>query len=795
MGTTVIIAEKADAARRISYMLSEGKSVSRRSGGLNYIEYGDANDRSLMIPLSGHIVELDFPEAFRDWSKSDLEQMIRSDLITKVKNRVAFSTLKKLSDSADMIIVATDYDREGELIGKEALDIIGISPESSRVRRAKFSALTSHEIKESFSNLINVDRYLADSAAAREEIDLIWGSVLTRFFSVTSGRLGNSFLSLGRVQTPTLALIVNREKEIRSFRPEKYWRILATFLKDREFEGELETGWVKSEIEAAKIVDELRGKSGTVESYSKENRPIYRPSPFNTTEFLREASRIGVAPARAMRVAESLYTSGYISYPRTDNTVYNRSIPLKAVLEKLKKSEFSREAEMVLSLDRISPSRGKTEATDHPPIYPVSVPSKGKLKGEFQKIYELVVRRFLATLYMNGTEENSSAKIKVGNRMFVCRGRKVIDPGWLMLYPYRKISESFLPELKAGEVIAVKAVRSEENETRPPARYDMGSIIKTMEDLRLGTKSTRHDILEKLQTRGFIEGNPIVPTGLGVALIEAVETVRSKISEPEMTAMLEDDMDGIALRKKSRDEVVNESREMLHSVLSDLKKNSGRIREIIIQGLSTGEKIGSCPAHGTDILMSRDRERIKIWCTTEGCQIRYDLTIRGKINPGKEKCSVCGKPTISIIRRGQSPEVKCIDPKCAFNLSRTEVGRCPSDGGTLVIRQSRYGKRFLGCSNYPGCTITYPLPQMGRIQPTGETCKYCGAPILQAIRGRRKWTFCPKIECEYNRKPGNKKSSRNTKKDGKAVTADKKDDRRGSSVGKKKVKKDEKAVS
>lgn len=778
MGTTVIIAEKADAARRISYMLSDGKSKSRRSGGLNYIEFGEEGNKSIMIPLSGHIVEMDFPEHFRDWSKSDLEKMIRSDLVTKVKNRVAFSTLKKLSESAEMVIVATDYDREGELIGKEALDIIGLNPESRMVKRAKFSALTGPEIKESFSNLITVDRYLAESAAAREEIDLIWGSVLTRFFSVTSGRLGNSFLSLGRVQTPTLALIVNREKEIRSFIPEKYWRILATFLKEGEFEGELETGWVKSEDEARRIVEELKGKDGSVLSYSKEEKPIYRPSPFNTTEFLREASRIGVAPARAMRIAESLYTSGYISYPRTDNTVYNRSISLRNVLEKLLKSEFSKEAEMVLSQDRISPSRGKTEATDHPPIYPVSVPSKGKLKGEFQKIYELVVRRFLATLYRNGTEENSTASIRIGDRNFISRGRKILDQGWLSIYPYRRVTEIFLPQLEPGDTVKVKSIRSEENETKPPARYDMGSIIKAMEDLKLGTKSTRHEILEKLQTRGFIEGNPIVPTGLGSALIEAVETVKSKISEPEMTAKLEDDMDEIAMRRKTMDEVVNESREMLHSVLLDLKRNSEKIREIIIHGVSSGEVIGKCPVHGTDILLSRDRERLKIWCTTDGCQIRHELLVRGKVTPGKEKCPVCGKPTISIIRRGQSPEIKCIDPKCSFNLSRTELGKCPSDGGKLVIRQSRYGKRFLGCSNYPDCTVTYPLPQMGNIQPTGETCKYCGAPILISIRGNRKWTFCPKIDCEYNKKEKNKEGNKE-----------------GRSKKTKRVKKDEKAVS
>ncbi len=758
MTTTLIIAEKFDAARRISYILSGGTSKQKRSQGLNYIEYSDKDDRTVMVPLSGHIVELDFQEEFRDWSKADLSRMIFSELITKVKNKTAHETLTRMAQEADRIIVATDYDREGELIGQEALNIIGVDADSDKISRAKFSSLTAPEIKNSFADLIKVDRDIADSAAAREEIDLIWGSVLTRFFSVAARRLGTNFLSIGRVQTPTLALIVRREEEIHNFVPEKYWRIVATFFKDEEFQGELESGPVKSKEEAEEILDAINGKDGNVIRFTMENVPIKKPPPFNTTEFLREVSKIGISPARAMRIAESLYTSGLISYPRTDNMVYNRTLPLKGIVEKLSKSPFSKEAQMVLDQEKIIPSRGKVEATDHPPIYPVSAPGNRALKGEYMRVYELIVRRFLATLYRQGLEERKEASIDIGGRSFITRGRKVLDPGWLEIYPYRRIYENFHPDLAEGETVKVISVNPLEETTKPPPRYDMGNILKTMEELKLGTKSTRHDILEKLQARGFIEGNPIIPTGLGIALIDAVTTVKSTISEPEMTAHLEDDMDGIANRRKTRDTVVNESREMLLVVLKDLDGNREKVKEIINKGLTKGEKIGTCPEHNTDVMLLKDRERVRFWCVTEGCQIKYDMFINGKVTSTEKKCPICEKPIVRIIRRGQSPEERCVDPKCKYNLQRQELGVCPSDGGKLIIRQSRYGKRFVGCANYPACTVTYPLPQMGYLTITGETCEFCKAPLLISTRGNRKWKFCPKMDCEFNHK-GKKKAS------------------------------------
>lgn len=762
MTLTVIIAEKADAGRRIAYFLSDGKAKQKRSKGISYFEFKTGETTNILISLSGHIVEIDFPETTKNWEKTDLEQLIDTEILKKVKNTRAANEIISVGKKGDRYILATDYDREGELIGVEALEIADIlgKENGTEIKRAKFSALTREEITTSFDNLIDVDYNLADSAFAREIIDLVWGAVLTRFFSLSAHRYGKDFLSAGRVQTPTLALVVEREEEIRNFDPETFYRLTVTFDKDGEFTGTYEGGNIFSKEEAEKLFSKITDDHGKVLDYSMSEERIYKPPPFNTTEFLREASRTGVSPSKAMRVAESLYTRGLISYPRTDNMVYQRSISLKGVLNKLKSGEFSADVEKVLSQDTIRPSRGRIEATDHPPIYPVSVP-KTKLTGDYAKIYELVVRRFLATLYFEGKRERRVAKIDVSGLNFLTEGSKVTEKGWLDLYPYRKIRESYHPDLKTGENVKVKGKDMQEDQTKPPPRYDISSLLKLMEDLKLGTKSTRHDIIEKLQVRGFIEGNPVRATPLGIGFIRSVKLVDSRISEPEMTAKLEEDMEKITVGDTTREAVVVESKDMLKSVLAQLRKKEGEVATKIREALETGEPIGKCPEHGTDILLSKDRYKSRIRCTSEGCKIDFEIRDRGKIELLEDKCPECEMPQMKIIRRGQSPQKKCIDPACKFNADQGNFGECPSDGGTLVLRQSRYGKRFLGCSNYPKCNKTYPLPQMGSVRASGEKCPNCSSPLVVSNRKGRVWKFCPDMNCEYNKA---KKESKNVSK-------------------------------
>ena len=231
-----------------------------------------------------------------------------------------------------------------------------------------------------------------------------------------------------------------------------------------------------------------------------------------------------------MRIAEDLYMGGYISYPRTDNTVYPKSLNINSILKSLEKSNFANLVENLRKERRKYPTRGKIESKDHPPI----VPTRGaKLDGERGLIYELVVRRFLATLAPDMEYEEKKAIINVEGENFISVGREILNSGWLKYYIYAKFNEVKIPELKVGEEVKVKEIKVEEKKTKPPSRYTQSSLIKEMEKLNLGTKSTRAEIIQKLFDRGYIRGNPIRPTKLGMALVETLRKSEVQVVKPD----------------------------------------------------------------------------------------------------------------------------------------------------------------------------------------------------------------------------------------------------------------------
>jgi DNA topoisomerase-1 len=337
----LIIAEKHDAAKRIAQILAGSKPKSTRVDGAETFSFDDR----VVIGLSGHIVGVDYPPGYNNWQKVDCKDLIHAEIVTTPIQEKIISALKKLGKEADRITIATDYDREGELIGVEALKIAAEKNPGIKIDRVRYSAITKEEIQSAFQNSGKVDYDLAASGEARQIIDLIWGAVLTRFISKTSGRLGKEFLSVGRVQSPTLALIVDREKEIEAFKPEPYWEIYADLEKELRVHHAKGKIWDKAEVD--RIVENL-GPEATVKSIEKKPRFDKPPTPFDTTSFISAASAIGFSAANAMRIAEWLYTNGFISYPRTDNTVYPPSIDLKSLVSMFTKGVFAKDAQRLL---------------------------------------------------------------------------------------------------------------------------------------------------------------------------------------------------------------------------------------------------------------------------------------------------------------------------------------------------------------------------------------------------------------------------------------------------------------
>lgn len=743
----LIIAEKSNAARRIATILSDGKSRKTNIGGIPVFVFSKDDDEYSVVGLRGHVVQLDYPKEMNDWSKVDLKKLIFTPPIKKITASKLINAIRELAERSDEVIIATDYDREGELIGLETVRIIGI--DMSRVKRAKFSALTKHEIERAFKNLVTPDERLAASAESRQIIDLAWGASLTRLISLASGQTGHNFLSVGRVQSPTLSLIVNRHREIENFVPEPYWIIKARFEDSREFNGEHSENPFWEKRRASEIMKKLEGESeGIVEKYDVAERMEYPPSPFNTTTMLAEASKIGLSPAKAMKIAEDLYTDGYISYPRTDNTVYPGSLSLKHILEQLKYSEFAREAEELLSQPSIRASRGKVQTTDHPPIHPVAGATKQKLRGDRWKLYELIVRRFLATVAPPSKAEERTCHISVNGELFVATGYQIKEMGWRKYYTYWKVRESVLPPLEMGERVKVISVNLEEKETKPPSRYTQGKLIQEMERLGLGTKSTRHEIIQKLYDRKYVEGSDLVPTATGIAVVESLEKHAKMITESEMTAALERDMERISTGETTLQEVVKESQEMLSDILGVMQDHKEQIGREIRQALREQNFIGKCPKCGNDLRIIRTRKGTFIGCSGyPECTETYPIPRSAKVEITNENCDKCGLPKIRVIRKGQPVSIQCINPKCESNLKKNTLGKCPKCGGELRIIYSRNGKRFVGCSGYPDCDQTYPLYQRGHIISTNKQCPYCGLPVIKIKNGKRETEICINPDC------------------------------------------------
>ena len=620
-------------------------------------------DDKVVMGLSGHIVGVDYPPGYNNWQKVDCKELIRAEIVVRPIQEKIISALKSLGQEADRVTVATDYDREGELIGVEALKIVQEAKPRLKADRVRYSAIVKDEIIKAFQDSGAVDYDLAASGEARQIIDLVWGAALTRYISLTSGRLGKEFLSVGRVQSPTLALIVDREKEIQSFVPQPYWEIFADLEKELRVQHANGRIWSKDEVDG--IVSRL-GPEAVIRSIESKKRIDRPPTPFDTTNFIAAASGIGLSAANAMRIAEWLYTNGYISYPRTDNTVYPPSIDLVGLTRLFLKSAFGEEAARLLQ-GKMQPTRGKRSTTDHPPIYPTAALEKGVLKDDQWKVYELVVRRFFATLAEACVWDATSLKVDIGPEPFRASGARLVEAGWRYFYPYSKAEEHILPELKKGERLRVLGHSVEAKETQPPARYGQGKLIKLMDELGLGTKSTRHDIISKLYARAYVQGNPMRPTNTAYAVVDTLEKYAPTITKPEMTQTLERDMTEISERKIKEDQVIEKSRVMLTSVFDELTQNKECIGESLKDGLRTDKIVGSCE-------------------------------------------------------------------------------KCHSD---LIIRRGHRGSRFIGCSGYPECRFTLPLPRFGTIVVTDKSCEKHGMSHIRIInKGKRPWDLgCP--QCNF----------------------------------------------
>jgi len=673
MPVHLIVAEKNISARRIAQLLSgSGKVVTKKEGGVNTYSFDD----TVVMGLRGHVVEVDFEPGYSNWRSETRtpRTLIDAGIIKKTTEKKIVSLIRKFAKKADLVTIATDFDTEGELIGKEAYEIIRAVNATVPVMRAKFSAITPQEIREAFSNPTEIDFALAAAGEARQIIDLMWGASLTRFISIAARRGGSNILSVGRVQSPTLAMIVDREKEIESFVPEKYWLLFVETEKHATvFEAQHTSGRFSDYEEAARARDNTQPPL-TVTGVKEGKRVERAPPPFDTTGFIMAAARIGFSVANAMRIAEDLYMNGYISYPRTDNTVYPATLDLNQILKTLRLTSFRDDAAWVERNRRPTPTRGRKRSTDHPPIHPAGAATREKLGEERWRIYELVVRRFFATLSPDALWATVRYDYDAHGVPYATTGSRLLEPGWRRVYPYAGAKERVLPVCTLGEHLPIRGVNLEEKETEPPRRYSQSSLIKRMEDLGLGTKSTRHEVIGKLISRRYVTGAPLSPTLVGRAVIDALEHHADTITRPDMTGELEEHMEEIKERRCNRDDVVLESRGMLHQVFDALEAHETEIGEEIMDQTAEEHTLGSCPVCGSDLRIRHMGASQFIGCTGyPECRFNISLpgTMWGRAIRIDTVCPDHQLMHVRLIRKGARPwDIGC--PLCNHIKSNTE---------------------------------------------------------------------------------------------------------------------------
>jgi DNA topoisomerase-3 len=585
-------------AEKPSQAFDYAKGIGNCKKKEGYIDCGDI----LITWALGHLFEIDDSIAPQKWSLETLP-IFPSNFKLRLRRgaKRQFEVIKKLLKRVDEVWIGGDPGREGELIAREILKMAGWR-DWSRVKRIWTSeALTPEVVRKALKNLKPASEFdgLYYSALARQHSDWIVGINLTRLVSLKAG--DRSVWSVGRVQTPALKLLVDRENEIKNFKPTPYWVIKARFEKgDKTFWGVLvlpdktegvskrETnseggeekqtpGVIRDKELALRVFKEVEGVPyGVVERVERKLKKEPPPLLHSLTSIQREANRLfGFSAEKTLKLAQRLYEEHkVISYPRTDSRYLansNRKL-VKEILKKLGKEE------LIPRVDKAG-KRVFDDArlTDHHAIIPLDRAQK-KLTEDERRIYDLILRRFLGAFMPPHEYEITEATLKVGKYPFLARGKRDISPGWRILYTEISEEKQPLPPLKEGEEVKKTETLLEERKTQPPPRYTEGELLKKMEKLNLGTPATRAQIIETLKKRGYIstKGKALVPTEKAFSLLNLLEG--SKVASPELTAEWEKKLEGIYLKglnERGYKTFLEEIKRFTKSEIENLKSAQG----------------------------------------------------------------------------------------------------------------------------------------------------------------------------------------------------------------------------
>lgn len=699
MPSVLIIAEKPNAAAKIAAALSNNRAGKKPGKVASYefvrpFKNASGTDGSgkevpttiYVAPAVGHLYGLmakkgqsGYPVFETEWAPSS----VTGDGADFQKPYLAL--LHSLAKKADLVINACDFDVEGSLIGYKVIEFAG---KTKNAKRMKFSTLVASDLVDAFEKLQPLDLSNAKAGETRHVLDWLYGINLSRALMAAIKAAG-SFrpMSTGRVQGPTLAVLAHREKSITAFKPEPYWELHAHVLVDHannanpgiaetvDFEH-VSNPFQKQE-DAAKAETETT-KSGTITSIEKRQVKQLPPFPYDLTSLQVDAYRnFGISPANTIKVAQTLYEDGAISYPRTSSQKLPPSLNLKKILEALATNPtYEKSAKWLLAEKRTVPHDGPKEDAAHPALHPTGQ-KPGASIGEWErKLYDLIVKRFFATLGPNALRESRTVKALFGTQEYKTTGSITLEEGWLPLFaPYAHFEETVLPAWKECETVTAKSIEKVEKETTPPKRYSPASLIKKLEKAGLGTKATRSTVIETLFDRGYLtDRKSIKVTPFGMTVYEALHNHSPMILSEKLTREIEAEMDAIAEKNEPPEKALSRGREVLTKILTKFKTKEAEIGKELLVGLKEARKemelLGPCPAcvkegRAGQIAIRKGRFGLFIGCNAyPNCKQTFPLPKMAAVQPTKNVCEHCHLPIVLILRKGKRPFNMCITPGC-----------------------------------------------------------------------------------------------------------------------------------
>ena len=672
--TELIFTEKPAQAEKIAFALADDIPETKSMGRAPYYEITHKGKPIIVGCAVGHLFGLKEKKGkTKGWSYPVFDiEWVEAHSIRKnqAHSKPYLEALKKLVKRADEFTVACDFDTEGSVIGFNCVNFIAKKKDGCRM---KFSTLTKEDLVEAYENKSkHLDFDVIEAGQTRHHLDYFWGISLSRALTLAIKSTGSfKLITSGRVQGPTLKIIVEKEKEISKFKPDPYWEInLDAKVKTNIITAKHKDGKIFDKQRAEEIVSNTEGQKAIISKISETERVSPPPHPFNLTNLQTEAySLFGFTPKKTLSLAQDLYTAGYISYPRTSSQKLPK-VDFKKILNDLtRQKDYKDLCHQLLSKSNLKPNEGKKTDPAHPAIYVTG--EKGRISADQKKVYDLIVRRFMATFGDDAVRKTVTANIDVNEEIFKAKGTTTVKKGWHEYYgPHVRLNETILPPLSEGEELVSPKIVKEDKETFPPKRYTPASILKEMEKLNIGTKATRASILDALYLRNYIVDNSITATQLGIQTVEALTKFCPEITDTDLTRHFEEEMVQITEGKKKKEDVLEEAKEKLTETLNHFREHENEIGETLIKATRETEykinTIADCPKCNNGVIQIRTGRFGKFVACDQypDCENTYSLPANSLIRANGGTCKECGFHTVLAIRGGKRPFNYCLNKEC-----------------------------------------------------------------------------------------------------------------------------------